>query len=184
MDEPSDAELVEAYTRTGELSHFDNLLQRHIQKVRSMIYAMVLNDADADELTQDVFMRVIAGIKSFEGRSAFSTWLYRIAMNTTHTFLKRKIRNPVEIHENPPELQLLGGLPMEKMIGLETDARITAALAELSPVLRSAITLTGIHGMDVRQAAKVERCLAATMYWRVHQARKILHAKLLERGVL
>jgi RNA polymerase sigma-70 factor (ECF subfamily) len=60
----------------------------------------------------------------------------------------------------------------------ELDADIEAALASLPVTLRAAIVLTAIHGMDGREAARIEGCAAATMYWRVHKARKMLKRQL------
>jgi RNA polymerase sigma-70 factor (ECF subfamily) len=90
MESAADEHLVRQYVESGELRLFDTLVRRHIAKVRAMIYPMVLNDADADELTQEVFCRVIDGIHSFNHRAAFATWLPRITMNTTCNFLKRR----------------------------------------------------------------------------------------------
>lgn len=179
MDNVGDEQLLEKYKESGELRYFDALTRRHIGKVRSMIYPMVLNDADADELTQEVFLRVVGSIQRFKGQSAFSTWLYRIAMNTTHNFLKRRIRNPVEHRQNPPDSP--GGKnwsPTETIMGMESDARVTKALEALSPPLRAAIVLTAIQGMSLKEAAKAEHCLMTTLYWRVHQARKLLRKQL------
>jgi len=179
MDDIADEHLLEKYADSGELRYFDALIRRHIGKVRAMIYPMVLNDADADELTQEVFLRVVGSIQGFKGQSAFSTWLYRIAMNTTHNFLKRRTRNPVEHRENPPDSP--GGKnwsPTETIMGMESDARVTKALESLSPSLRAAIVLTAIQGMSLKEAAKAEHCLMATLYWRVHQARKLLRERL------
>ena len=179
MDSVTDEHLLGKYAESGELRYFDLLVRRHIGKVRAMIYPMVLNDADADELTQEVFLRVVGSIQGFKGQSAFSTWLYRIAMNTTHNFLKRRTRNPVEHRENPPDSP--GGKswsPTETIMGMESDARVTKALESLSPPLRAAIVLTAIQGMSLKEAAKAEQCLMATLYWRVHQARKLLREQL------
>ncbi len=179
MGEMSDDNLIALFAETGELRHFDMLVRRHIGKTRAMIYPMVLNDADADELTQDVFLRAMKGISRFRRKASFSTWLYRIAMNTTHTFLSRRARNPVEHREEPPDMPDGASMsPVATIMADEADRQVTAALAALSPSLRSAITLTAIHGMSVTEAATADGCLAATMYWRVHQARKILKNKL------
>lgn len=184
MDNIVDEQLVDRYAESGELRYFDALTRRHLGKVRAMIYPMVLNDADADELTQEVFLQVVGNIHGFKGRSAFSTWLYRIAMNTTHNFLKRRTRNPVEHRETPPDSP--GGKswsPTETIMGKESDARVTKALESLSPPLRAAIVLTAIQGLSLKDAAKAEHCLMATMYWRVHQARKLLRNRLGEGDI-
>lgn len=179
MDDKPDDDLIESFIRSGELSHIDALVRRHIGRIRAMIFAMVLNNADADDLTQEVFVRAVNGLPAFGNRSSFTTWLYRIAMNTTHTFLNRKKRNPVENREDPPDAAgPVNALPLELLIGRESDSQLTAALNELPPTLRSAITLTCIHGFSVKEAAEAEGCLAATLYWRVHRARKLLRATL------
>lgn len=181
METMADEDLVRQYVEAGELRCFDTLVRRHIGKVRAMIYPMVLNDADADELTQEVFRRVIGAIHGFQHRSAFATWLHCIAMNTARNFLKRRARNPVEHRDEPPDAPAARHLqPDEKAMAHESDARVTAALAELPPSLRAAIVLTALHGLSAQEAARVEGCLTATLYWRVHQARKQLRARLAE----
>jgi RNA polymerase sigma-70 factor (ECF subfamily) len=183
MENVVDEQLVRQYVQSGELRHFDTLVRRHIAKVRAMIYPMVLNDADADELTQEVFCRVIGGIHGFDHRAAFATWLHRITMNTTCTFLKRRSRNPVEHRDRPPDPPAARhSHPDERLMSQEDDAQLTAALADLSPSLRAAIVLTTIQGMTVREVAQAEGCLAATLYWRLHQARKQLRVSLSPKG--
>lgn len=184
MDTVADEQLLQKYTESGELRYFDALVRRHVGKVRAMIYPMVLNDADADELTQDVFLRVVGSIHGFQGRAAFSTWLYRITMNTTHNFLKRRTRNPVEHWQKPPDPPgESSSSPTETIMAMESDARVTKALESLSPTLRAAMVLTAIHGFSLKEAAEAEHCLMATMYWRVHQARKLLRERLGEGEV-
>ena len=178
MDEIRDEQLVDYFRESGEIRHFNELVIRHIGKVRAMIYPMVLNNADADELTQEVFLRVVKGISEFRGKSRFSSWLYRITINTVYSFLRKRSNRPAEHYAEPPEQPNDSSDPADTLMSGETDAGITNALASLSPILRSAITLTALHGMSVREAARAEDCLTATMYWRVHEARRILKKKL------
>jgi len=104
-------------------------------------------------------------------------------MNTACNFLKRRGRNPVENREEPPDSPAARhSRPDETAMARERSDEVAAALAELSPSLRAAIVLTGLHGMSVQEAARVEGCLAATLYWRVHQARKLLRERLSEKG--
>ena len=178
MDEASDEELVGAFRESGEMRHLDELVHRHVSKVRAMIYPMVMNHADADEITQEIFIRMANGIHRFQQRARFSTWLYRISMNTTHSFLRQKSRNPADAHSDPPDQPDRASGPDRTLMANETDAEVERALAELSPTLRAAITLTAIQGMHVREAARVEGCLTATLYWRIHEARKQLKKRL------
>ena len=147
--------------------------------VRATIYAMVLNDADADDLSQEVFVRVIRGLRGFRGKAKFSTWLYATTMNTVRSFLSRPpgsqrvaddvLKAQADGREGGPDTAAMAG---------ELDGQIAAALGSLPPQLRAAVVLTAVQGIGIREAARVERCAVPTMYWRLHKARKLLKKRL------
>jgi RNA polymerase sigma-70 factor, ECF subfamily len=178
MGATGDEQLVTRYKETGEIRFFDELVQRHVGRVRGVVYPMVLNHADADEVTQEVFLRVVRGINRFKQSAQFSSWLYRITVNTTYSFLKARARRPVMLHAEPPEQSSLHSDPAGRLAEHERDGEIVAALEALSPKLRAAITLTAIQGLPAKEAAKAAGCPVATLYWRVHEARKILKKQL------
>ena len=178
MDDRGDEQLVRLFRESGEMRHFDELVERHVGKVRAMIYPMVFNDADADDLTQEVFLRVVSHIDRFRHEARFSTWLYRIALNTTHSFLRSKARNRVDAREELPDHPDGAPQPDHAAAAGETGRALEKAMAGLAPRLRSALVLTVIQGMGVHEAAKVEGCLTATMYWRVHEARRLLRTSM------
>jgi len=181
MDEFSDEKLIEFFINSKEISYFDELVRRHIGKIRAMIYTMVLNDADADELTQEVFLKVVKNIDRFKGKSKFSTWLYKIAINTVKSFWSKRSNSKVDNWAEPPEMLDSKLKPDTSLAESELNSKITKALSSLSPILRSAITMTCINGLSIREAADVSGCVTATMYWRVHEARRILKMKLLDK---
>jgi len=175
--QPTDSQLVEQFQKTADRGALDELLQRHIRTVRATVFQMVLNDAAADDVTQEVFLRVIRSLPKFNKKSAFSTWLYRIALNTTYTHLSRKASQKEETTDNPlPALTTC--TPERTAIGVETGQEIHAALASLPADLRAAIVLTRLQQLPAAEAAKIEECTVNTMYWRVHEARKRLKKKL------
>ncbi len=178
MGETSDAQLLDRFTETGEISHFNELVTRHIGKVRAIIYPMVLNNTDTDDLTQEVFLKVLDSLAKFQQKAQFTTWLYRIAMNAAKDFLRKNKRNPVDYPGDLPDEMDSAVCPAGAMMAREFDFDVGKALAALSPSLRSAIVLTAIQGMNVQEAAQMENCLTATMYWRLHKARKILESRL------
>lgn len=178
MNETTDAELLGRFAETGDVRHLDAVVLRNTGKIRGAIYAMVLHHEDADDLTQQVFLKAIENLDRFNGRAEFSSWLYRIAMNAAKDFLRKKNRNPVGCPGDVPEMPDGAAGPDGALLAREARADIQNALNSLSTSLRSAIVLTAIQGMSVRDAARIENCLAATMYWRVHQARKILKSRL------
>jgi RNA polymerase sigma-70 factor (ECF subfamily) len=184
MDDEStltDEDLVLAFRDSGVSAHLDRLFSRNIPTVRAMIYQMVLNHADADELTQEVFVRVARGIDRFNSKACFSTWLHRIVMNCTKTFISRRARHTVDFHESPPEMPADScSRPDLAVSAAEVDGRIQQALASLRPKLRAAVVLTMIQNVPLPEAARIEGCALPTMYWRVHEARRQLKHLLKE----
>jgi RNA polymerase sigma-70 factor (ECF subfamily) len=176
---PSDDELIRAFRHEGDRTALNELILRHVGWVRAMIYGMVLNDADADELSQEVFVRAIRGLPRFRGDARFSTWLRRIATNTVRTFRASASRPAAPTEDCLAEhADARADTPEQLAVADELDERITEALGSLSPPLRAAIVLTAIEGVAVREAARIENCPVATMYWRIHKARRILKKRL------
>lgn len=179
--EATDSELVMAIQRDGTGSSADELMRRHLPRVRGMMYQMALNHADADDLTQEVFIRVWRGLSEFRGRASFSTWLHRIAMNCANRFLARRARRSATPLEDAPEPTApCGDRPDLRVSASEVDERIRAALKKLTPKLRAAIVLTVLQDHSLPEAARIEGCALATLYWRVHEARRQLKRTLAE----
>jgi RNA polymerase sigma-70 factor (ECF subfamily) len=175
----SDEELVRRFHQTGALEALDELARRHARTVRNLAYHMVLNEADADDLAQEALVRAFGALPAFRHEARFSTWLYRIAMNVTRSFLATRARSPVEGVEPVPDA---AGPAVQKpdhlALDRELEAEIAAALADLTPKLRAALVLTTLHGLGVAEAARIEGCGLPTLYWRIHQARKELRKRL------
>ena len=181
MSEPrsTDEALLAAFKESGRSETLNDLISCHVGKVWAMVFQMVLNEADADDLTQQVFVRAIRGIPSFRGQSQFSTWLYRIAMNTVRGFFRGRKRVP-PVHEDALANRVDGQAfaPEQFAMANELDGELTAAMHCLPATLRAAIVLTSLKGLDASQAADIEGCSTATMYWRIHKARKTLKKRL------
>jgi RNA polymerase sigma-70 factor, ECF subfamily len=171
----SDEQLVASYRDSGQREALDELTERHLGRVRAMIYPMVLDGTLADDLTQEVFLRAFRGLASFHGRSRFSTWLYRVTMNTVYGFLARHRRSPVDFRSSVPDrCQPASEHPESAAMRGELQLAIQTALGELPPKLRAAIVLITLQRLDVGEAARIEGCTRPTMYWRLHEARKRL----------
>jgi len=175
----SDEQIVASYQESGQREALDELTKRYLGMVRAMIYPMVLDNVLADDLTQEVFLRAFRGLTGFNGRAKFSTWLYRVAMNTTHSFLTRRSRSPVTFCPELPDCPQNGhGTPDSAASEKEVGAAIRGALAELTPKLRAAVVLMTFEEKDAAEAGRIEGCRTATMYWRLHEARKQLMKRL------
>lgn len=178
----TDEQIVASFQSTKANGDFEELVARHLGRVRDFAFRMVLCDATADDIAQDVFLKVFRNLETFRGDSKFTTWLYRIAVNTAKEHVRRG-RVTVSIHES--DGQVTGpdhDRPERKAIEDELTAKVEQAMAQLSTKLRTAIVLTSIEELPAKEAAEIEGCTTATMHWRVHQARKQL--KLLLQGYL
>src|SRR5438034_10199725 len=130
--------------QAGDTEAFDELVTRYRTLVFSMIYNMVHNEQDAWDLAQDSFVKAWKSIKRFRGRSSFYTWIYRIVMNVSIDWLRKKqvkgagaeFDDAVQLREIDPAsrtVQKAEALPYEIMERSETRTRIDNAIAQLSP---------------------------------------------------
>ncbi len=174
----SDEQLVARYRQSDESGALEELARRHLPRINGLLYQMVLDESAADDLTQEVFLRVLRQLDGFRGDSSFATWLYRVAMNTAYTYFGRRKNSPLEYRPALCETDTIRANPEGPVLRDELDDQISAALAQLSPKLRAAIVLTSIQGLEPTEAAKIENCTKATIYWRIHEARKQLRHRL------
>ena len=180
MTDP-DEQLVAVWQHTGDRAALETLATRHLSTVRRMIHSMTLDGAIADDLTQEVFLRAFRGLGSFQCRARFTTWLYRIAMNTVSSTLSRRRRSPIDGGAPlPGDAASCVESPAARAERAEFDEAVGRALAELPVKLRTALILVVIEGLDPSEAARIEGCTRSTIYWRVHEARKRLGACLRE----
>jgi RNA polymerase sigma-70 factor (ECF subfamily) len=180
----SDDDLVAAWRQSGDRGPLETLATRHLVTVRRMVHSMTLDDGLADDLVQEVFLRAFRGLGSFEGRSKFTTWLYRIAMNVAHDTLARRRRSPLDGRAELPRDATSADQPPEAAAHqAEQQGAVGRAIAELSPKLRAAAVLVLIEELDPAEAARIEGCSRATIYWRLHEARKRLARSLREHAL-
>lgn len=92
--EEEDGELVRQFQSSGEMEWLEKLFGRHMTRIRQMIFPIVLNASDADDLAQETFIRAARSLHGFRGDARFATWLNRIAINTSLTFLRSRRRKP------------------------------------------------------------------------------------------
>ena len=177
----SDQHLIDQFRETGQVEFLEELLQRHLCSIRQAVFQMVLDHDVADDVTQTVFLKVVRGIERFEGRAEFSTWLFRIAINTARSSLRKEARSRVQFYGELPETSAMSGCaPDGAVMQTELTAEIQAALCRLSPQLRAALMLVCLQGKTSQEAAEIEGCSVDTIYWRVHQARRQLKKLLAE----
>jgi RNA polymerase sigma-70 factor (ECF subfamily) len=182
MDERPEASLVDDARRGGREA-FAELVRLHGRRVRGIALRMAGNAADADDLAQEVFLTAWTAIGSFRSGSSFYTWLYRIAVNRSLSFLKKKGR---EKNQAPFDENLAAAVPgraaapgPEGRSALnELTARIDEAVAALPARFRASFALVVDQGLSHADAARVLGCSENTVSWRMHKARKLLRARI------
>src|SRR6202035_5970521 len=151
----SELELVKRCQK-GDSTASDELVVRYRTRVFGMIYNMVHNEQDAWDLAQDSFVKAWKSIGRFRGRSSFYTWIYRIVMNVTIDWLRKKqvkgagaeFNDAIQLKEIDPASRTVpkaDPLPHERMQRSEVRARIDNAIAQLSPDHRAVILMKEIE---------------------------------------
>jgi len=171
--------------QAGDTEAFDELVTRYRTRVFSMIYNMVHNEQDAWDLAQDSFLKAWKSIKRFRGRSSFYTWIYRIVMNVTIDWLRKKhvkgagaeFDDALQLKEIDPAAKTVpkaDPLPHERMERREIRAKIDKAIAQLSPEHRAVILMKEIEEMQYHEIAETLGCSIGTVMSRLFYARKKL----------
>jgi RNA polymerase sigma-70 factor (ECF subfamily) len=180
----SDLDLV-TRSQAGNTKAFDELVTRYRTRVFGMIYNMVHSEQDAWDLAQDSFLKAWKSIKRFRGRSSFYTWIYRIVMNVTIDWLRKKqvkgggseFDDAIQLKEVEPASKTVPkseALPHEMIGRSEIRARIDQAIAQLSPEQRAVILMKEIEEMQYHEIAEALGCSIGTVMSRLFYARKKL----------
>ncbi len=142
----------------GDVDAFSKLVQEHSGLVHR-VALRVLGAEDAQDASQEVWIRVWANIKNFRGESAFSTWLYRITMNTClRTLQKKRTQKARELGQGtayPPETPGGDADPEEAALGSERRNEIWAALRHVRAEHRAALVLRHMEGLSYVEVAEV-----------------------------
>ena len=178
-----DLDLVKQ-AQAGDTGAFDQLVSRYRNRIFGMIYNMVHNEQDAWDLAQDSFLKAWKSIARFRGQSSFYTWIYRIVMNVTIDWLRKKqvrggaeFDDAIQLKEIDPAARTVphaDALPHERMEHKEIRSRIDAAIAQLSPEHRAVILMKEIEDMQYHEIAESLGCSIGTVMSRLFYARKKL----------
>ena len=171
--------------QAGQTEAFDQLVIRYRTRVFAMIYNMVHNEQDAWDLAQDSFLKAWKSINRFQGKSSFYTWIYRIVMNVTIDWLRKKqvkgtgaeFDDAIQLKEIDPASRTVpkaDALPHQRMEQNEIRARIDAAIAQLSPEHRAVILMKETEDMQYHEIAEALGCSIGTVMSRLFYARKKL----------
>ena len=174
--------------QAGDVAAFDGLILKYRARVYGIIYNMTSNREDASDLTQEAFIKAFQSIHRFQGQSAFFTWLYRIAINSTVSHLrKNRVRSFFSLEsidqDEPVAREIIGALtdrsgPDQGTLVHELQEKLNEAMQKLSINHRTVVTLFEINGLSHQQIAEVMNCSVGTVRSRLHYAKQLLQAEL------
>ncbi|MFA5687848.1 MAG: sigma-70 family RNA polymerase sigma factor [Kiritimatiellales bacterium] len=187
-DEPVDLDLVHR-SQAGDHSAYEELTRRYYKKIYGLVYSMVNNREDAEDVTQDVFVRAWKALGRFREQSGFYTWIYRIALNRTINFRKKRNRRQnISFDEFDPDIKLAEsyrefsskGSVLRKMSLGEFQKKMNEALMKLSEKHRAVVVMHDIEGVPHAKIARILHTSEGTVRSRLFYARQQLQAELAE----
>jgi len=187
LPERTDRELVTA-AREGDAEAFGLLVRRHQKRVYRLAVHLLKSGAEAEDVTQDTFVRAYGALDRFDGRSEPFTWIYRICVNLSLNALRSRKTRRASSPDDPRIEGLLvdnrpaGASPARSSADKQLGRALVEGIDELSDTLRTTLVLVCIDGLSHAEAGEVLGCPEGTIAWRVHEARKKLRSMLSERG--
>lgn len=171
----TDALLIERYLQ-GDVAAFDELMRAHEDRVFAVCLRMLRDREAALDATQETFIAVFRKADRFAGRSAFSTWLYRVAVNTCYDQVRRRRRHaavPLPDSNDPIDVSADDGFT-----SAELRSDIEAALAALPDEFRAAVVLADVEGLALQTVADILEVPVGTVKSRVFRGRRLLAESL------
>lgn len=169
----------------ADLKDFERIYRLYVPRVYRTCLRMVGNPADAEELTQDVFLQVFRKLDTYRGESAFSTWLHRVAINTVLMRLRKKRGHSEVSFENVVETEEGGEMPSTQfgaddpsLLGAVDRLGLERAIVRLPVSQRLAFMLHDVEGYSYEETAAMTDCTIESAKYRLHCARVTLRGLL------
>jgi RNA polymerase sigma-70 factor, ECF subfamily len=178
-----DAELV-TRAQGGDTTAFGDLVRRHERAVYAVVSRMIDSRDDVDDLVQDVFVTAFRSLAKFQGKAAFSTWLYRIAVNTTiKQMRKARVRKTSSIDDPAAGLAerlMAAGSDGPEAVTEQTmrGEAVRKAIGTLPDKHKAVVVLHYYENLSCEEIARVAGCSVGTVWSRLHYACKKLHGQL------
>ncbi len=180
----SEDEALVEQARAGDLAAFGRLASRYQDRIINTCWRLCGQQQDAEDLTQETFLHALEAIGTFQARSRFYTWLYRIAVNLTLSHRRKRARSvKLSLHGSDGEFLgdqaagLVGRVssepqdPPARLSARETERRLQLGLEQLDDDHRAVVVLRDIEGLDYRQIAEILEVPVGTVRSRLHRAR-------------
>lgn len=172
MKEKSDDNLV-CLALDGNSKAFECLIRRYYDMIYAVSYKWMCSHEEAEDNAQDTLLKIARKLDSFDNRSSFKSWIYRITINNAKDLLRS--RNKQETQELFEDHIISDSENGEQELVAK---QLMQKIHQLPEKLRDALLLVSSEGLSHRDAAEVLGCGETTISWRIHKARKILKQKL------
>ena len=176
LESDSDPALVAAAAR-GNRQAYDQLVRKYQDRLMMTVGRVVRDRSDAEDVCQEAFLRAFVHLPTFTGRSAFFTWLCRIALNVAIGEHRRRARAPFrELQADTARQEPLdhGDLPGDRLMRRESVSRLRQALAALPPDQRDVLVLRAVNGLNYHEISRRLDLNIGTVRSRLHRARQEL----------
>ena len=172
--------------KAGDPAAFNALVRRYRKRIFALALHLSGSESDADDITQDVWIRAFHTLDKFEGRSEFFTWLYRLTVNRAFDARRARIRRSESSFEDDPRLLLAvevdaHGDPRRAAELRQTYARVLMVLDSLPADMKTTVVLVALQGLSNAEASVIQNCSRGTIAWRLHEARARIHTALAKR---
>jgi RNA polymerase sigma-70 factor (ECF subfamily) len=153
----------------GDRTAFGQLLEMHYDFIHAVAWKWTRSQADAEDVAQDVCIRLAGSISGFRGEGRFRTWLYALVLNAVRDLARKAEREKRKAREWSADPSTVADPPQE-----DDMQELWTAVNTLSPKQRDAVMLVYSEGLDHAEAAAVLGCSESTVSWHLHEARKRL----------
>ncbi|MCA9670987.1 MAG: sigma-70 family RNA polymerase sigma factor [Myxococcales bacterium] len=180
---PEEASRLVARAKGGDQRAFGELVRRYRPRIFALCLHLTGNESDADDTTQEVFLRAYDKLDQFAGRSEFFTWVYRMAVNRSLNARRDRARRARRQVLGDPRIDKAvavdaAGDPIKAAELRQTYERLLEALDKLPAAMRATVVLVALQGLSHAEAAVVQKCSPGTIAWRMHAARDKLRESL------
>ncbi len=170
--------------KQGDMAAFEQIVIKHQSIIYNTAFKICSNQDDAYDITQETLLKIYKNIKYFEGKSKFTTWIYRIVTNTALDYIKKHRKGNVYSlnaemgNEGDSYIENIkddSPTPQELLESEETKKMVHQALDKLSPNHKAVLVLRDINGLSYDEIAEVLMCSTGTVKSRINRARNALY---------
>jgi len=166
----------------GEEKGFEVLVKKYQDRALNIVYSIIGQDRESEDIVQEVFLKIYHNLKGFKRKSQFSTWLYRIIVNTVYDFLRKRKNLEGVSDDSLKETIATYPCPKDVLLMKEREAIIQKALKSVPLKYRTAVVLKDIEGLSYIEISRALRCSIGTVESRIYRARQFLREELIRLG--